>query len=275
MMMTDGGFDDNYDNDDDESVMNDSYRNFFYSFDAMVGEDPQLYQDVLFVIDERSKLKRELKEDEFPPGILEAFVLPSSWSSEKKNNVMNRAITEYSKFNYWDKMYQLLLMYKDREGHCSVPQKHEEDGEKLGRWLGAQRALMNKGRLDPGKEKLLEDIGVVWDVLSQQWENNLILLVKYKNREGQCDVPALHKEDGENLGVWLSRQRDDNKKGKLNADQIKRFDEIGVFWDVLHQKWENYYNFLMKYKDREGHCNVPEKHKEDEENLGNWLTTQC
>merc|ERR1712238_572199 len=35
MMMTDGGFDDNYDaDDDDESVMNDSYRNFFYSFDA-------------------------------------------------------------------------------------------------------------------------------------------------------------------------------------------------------------------------------------------------
>merc|ERR1712238_432660 len=136
MMMTDGGFDDNYidNDDDDDSVMNDSYKNFFYSFDAMVGEDPKLYQDVLFVIDERSKLKRELKEDEFPPGILEAFELPSSWSLEKKNNMMNCAITEYSKFNHWDKMYELLLVYKDREGHCNVPSKDEEGGEKLGIW---------------------------------------------------------------------------------------------------------------------------------------------
>merc|ERR1712194_70152 len=141
-MGTDGGFDNNYDDDDDETVMTDSYKNFFYSFDAMVGEDPKLYQDVLFVIDERSKLKRELKEDEFPPGILEAFVLPSSWSLEKKNDMMNRAITEYSKFNHWNKMYELLLVYKEREGDCNVPQKHEEDEENLGTWLSLQRVLM-------------------------------------------------------------------------------------------------------------------------------------
>merc|ERR1712238_345350 len=94
-------------------------------------------------------------------------------------------------------------------------------------------------------------IGVVWDVPIQQWENKF-----------------------DHLGKWLSRQRNDNKKGTLNVDQIKRLDEIGVVWDVLIQQWENYYILLVKYKDREGHCNVPQIHAEEGKNLGQWLNTQ-
>merc|ERR1712238_24712 len=116
--------------------------------------------------------------------------------------------------------------------------------------------------------------GIVWDFQSHQWENYYNLLVKYKDREGQCNVPKLHKEDGEQLGKWLVTQRTANKKGKLNADQIKRLDEIGFVWDVFKQQWENCYTLLMKYKDREGDCKVPRSHKEDGENLGWWLDTQ-
>ena len=122
---------------------------------------------------------------------------------------------------------------------------------------------MKKRKLDPEKQKLLEKNGVVWEVLKQQWEIYSNLLVKYKDREGHCNVPDNHKEDGEKLGAWLGKQRQAKKKDKLNADQIKRLDEIGVVWDVLIQQWEKYYNLLVKYKDREGHCNVPRSHKED------------
>merc|ERR1712238_102909 len=115
--------------------------------------------------------------------------------------------------------------YEDREGHCNVPSNHKEDGENLGIWLSNQRFLMNKGKLYTLKQKQLEDVGIVWDFQSHQWENYYNLLVKYKDREGQCNVPKLHKENGENLGVWLDTQRTANKKGKLNADQIKRLDK--------------------------------------------------
>merc|ERR1712238_421777 len=132
----------------------------------------------------------------------------------------------------------------------------------------------NKGQLNIKKEKQMEDLGVVWDVLSQQWENNFILLVKYKDREGDCNVPNDHKEDGENLGNWLNNQRQANNNGKIDTQKQKQLESLGVVWDILSQQWENNFNLLVKYKDREGHCNVPRRHKEDGKNLGAWLSKQ-
>mmetsp|Transcript_30835 Transcript_30835/g.31347 ORF Transcript_30835/g.31347 Transcript_30835/m.31347 type:complete len:166 (+) Transcript_30835:348-845(+) len=140
-------------------------------------------------------------------------------------------------FNHqWENYFNLLVKYKEREGHCNVPQSHEEDGENLGTWLNKQRGLMNKGKLDTVKQKLLEDIGVVWDVLQQQWENYYNLLVKYNKRKDHCNVPDKHEEDGEKLGKWLSNQRTANKKGKINTDLIKRLNEVGVVWSIYKSK---------------------------------------
>merc|ERR1712194_34451 len=107
-----------------------------------------------------------------------------------------------------------------------------------------------------------DDLGVVWDMQNQQWQNYFTLLVKYKDREGHCNVPYSHKEDGENLGQWLRNQRQAMKKGKLDSGKRKQLKKIGVVWDVLNHQWVNYFTLLVKYKDREGHCNVPRFHKE-------------
>ena len=122
------------------------------------------------------------------------------------------------------------MKYKDREDHCNAPKRHKEDGENLGGWLSDQRKAKKKEKLDPRKEKQLEDLGVVWDILNQQWEDYYTLLVKYKDREGDCNVPFRHKEDGENLGNWLNKQRQAMKKDKLDAGRVQRLVEIGDFW---------------------------------------------
>jgi len=170
--------------------------------------------------------------------------------------------------------YNLLVKYNNREGHCNVPAKYEEDGEQLGAWLCTQRTANKKGKLNSDLIKRLDEIGVVWHVQKQQWENSFNLLMKYKDREGDCNVPHSHEEDGKKLGVWLDTQRRANKKGKLNTDQIKRLDGIRVVWDVLKWQWENSYVLLVKYKDREGHCNVPPSHEEDGKILDHgWLNS--
>merc|ERR1712238_211798 len=115
--------------------------------------------------------------------------------------------------------------------------------------MGAQK----KEEIDPEKQKQLEDLGVVWDILKQQWENYFILLVKYKEREGHCNVPKRYKEDGVNLGMWLDDQRKVNNNGKIDTKRKKQLEDLGVVWDILDHQWEIYFNLLMKYKDREGH----------------------
>ena len=158
--------------------------------------------------------------------------------------------------------YRLLLKFQQREGHANVPQTHREEGVNLGHWLGKQRQQKRKGELDISLEKHLEEVGVIWDVLKQQWKNNYLLLVKYQQREGHANLPLSHKEDGVNLGWWLERQRRQKKKGRLDISLDKQLEEVGIIWDVFKEQWENSYLLLVKYQQREGHANVPQKHKE-------------
>ena len=178
----------------------------------------------------------------------------------------------YSK--QWQDSFTLLVQYKKKVGNCNVPREHKEDEKNLGSWLNAQRLDKKKGRLDAKRESGLDEIGVVWDVLSQKWETMFTLLLQYKEREGDCNVSQNHKEDGENLGQWLNQQRVENQRRKMDGGRKRRLEEMGVSWDLFSQKWDKNFNLLVQYKEREGDCNVPQSHKEDGENLGIWLTTR-
>jgi len=174
----------------------------------------------------------------------------------------------------WEDTFALLVKYKGRKGDCNVPREHKEDGENLGFWLQWQRKNKKKGVLDSDLEARLTSLGVVWDVYAQQWEDTFALLGKYKEREGDCNVPRSHQEDGENLGKWLNDQRKNKKTGALDGDRGERLTSLGVVWDPYAQQWEDKFSLLVQYKEREGDCNVPQRHQEDGEHLGTWLGTQ-
>ena len=133
-------------------------------------------------------------------------------------------------------MYGVLVNYKHREGHCDVPQNYvteDYDGgtKKLGGWLHQQRQSYRKGTLDETKKNRLQDLGVMW-VLQTSWEEMLLLLLQYKEREGHGNVPQRHVEEHENLGKWLSNQRTLKKQGTLDPARRRRLEEIGVVWKI-------------------------------------------
>jgi hypothetical protein len=49
----------------------------------------------------------------------------------------------------WDFNFQMLLQFRDREGHLRVPARHVEDGHKLGSWICTQRTRKRLGTLCP------------------------------------------------------------------------------------------------------------------------------
>jgi hypothetical protein len=49
---------------------------------------------------------------------------------------------------------------------------------------------------------------------------------------------------------------------------------LGIAWDFLGDQWERMFALLEQFKDREGHCNVPSTHKEEDVNLGKWVSNQ-
>jgi phosphosulfolactate phosphohydrolase-like enzyme len=174
----------------------------------------------------------------------------------------------------WDETYALLQKFKMREGHCKVPSSHKDYEAKLGTWMKTQRQLYRKEKLDPERQKRLEEIGFEWELASARWDEMYALLKQFKKREGHCNVPQSHTEEGANAGMWVSDQRQLNRKKKLDPERHKRLEDIGLEWGFANVTWDEMYALLKQFEKREGHCKVPRSHIEDGAKLGTWVETQ-
>jgi len=168
----------------------------------------------------------------------------------------------------WEEGFNKLLQFKQAEGHCNTAAKYEFDGFNLGMWVSTQRP--NKDSMSPERKQRLDDIGFVWDVLAEQWEEGFNKLLQFKQTEGHCRVPSGFKLDGFKLGVWVSRQR--LAKDRVSPERKQRLDDIGFIWDALTEAWEDGFNKLLQFKQTEGHCRVPHGFKLDGYNLGAWIS---
>jgi len=139
------------------------------------------------------------------------------------------------------------------------------------------RDIITGGRIDDNVDYgKLDKLGIVLDQYSKRWENMYTLLVQYKKREGHCNIPKSHEEDGRNLGEWMIAQRLGKKNGILHDVKGKKLEELGIVWDQFSRQWHTMYiHFLYSsYHQREGHCNAPYGFKEDGQNIGRWVDTQ-
>jgi superfamily II DNA or RNA helicase len=172
----------------------------------------------------------------------------------------------------WAEGFRYLTMYKEREGHCRVPQRHKENGFRLGQWVDNRR--QNKETLSEARRQQLDEFGFVWDPFETDWAEGFRYLRMYKEREGHCRVPAAHKENGFRLGQWVFRQRQSTDKETLSEARRQQLDELGFVWDPYETDWAEGFRYLRTYKEREGHCRVPQRHKEDGFRLGQWVSVQ-
>ncbi len=62
----------------------------------------------------------------------------------------------------WKARYAELVKFKATHGNCDVPIKHPKNPT-LGAWVGTQRYWKKHGRLNPEQERLLNEVGFIWD----------------------------------------------------------------------------------------------------------------
>jgi hypothetical protein len=170
----------------------------------------------------------------------------------------------------WDEGFAALHTFKVREGHCSVPALHNEGKFKLGIWVNVQR--INRGAMPTERIQRLDGIGFIWDRLQSDWEEGLVALQKFKAREGHCRVPSSHLEGWFELGQWVSRQR--RQRERMRVERRQQLDEIGFEWNSRESAWEYGFAALKQFKIREGHCRVPDNHVEGTLKLGKWVRVQ-
>jgi len=196
-------------------------------------------------------------------------------SQERKQRLEEVGVVWNVFVDEWEKSWVQLKHFAKREGHCNVPYGHVEYGKKLGMWLSKQRKLLKAGELGEDRRWRLEEVGVAWNVLDEQWDKKFVQLKCFVEREGHCNVPLGHIECGEKIGYWLNNQRTLQKVDKLGEERRRQLGGVGVAWNVLDAQWEeNFEKGLLRFCKREKHANVPVGHVEGTIKLGTWLMNQ-
>jgi superfamily II DNA or RNA helicase len=170
----------------------------------------------------------------------------------------------------WEKGFAALKAFHAREGHSKVSQKQQEEGVKLGLWVGSQR--MRRNQLTAEQIRRLDSLNFCWDPLTEQWEEGFAALKEFHAREGHAKVLQTHKEGNLKLGVWVAGQR--QRRRNLTADQTSRLNSLGFSWDPITEQWEQGFTALKAFHAREGHCRVTRDVKTNSLKLGTWVDIQ-
>jgi hypothetical protein len=79
-----------------------------------------------------------------------------------------------------------------QHGHCNAT---NDSSPKLAKWVLHQRDLRRQGQLDEDRIRLLDDLGFVWNVYKQSWDEKFNRLQAYKQEFGDCNVPLRWSRD--------------------------------------------------------------------------------
>ena len=175
------------------------------------------------------------------------------------------------KYTSWEKRFNELAVYKEKNGNCNISQSQDA----LGKWVDTQRQFYKKEKLSQERTTQLEGIDFNWSVRKknedQKWEQRFNELAVYKKKNGNCNVPQRHGT----LGSWVIQQRQLCKKGKLSRERTTQLEGIEFNWSATRKEnedkqWEDRFNELAVYKEKNCDCNVPSKHGA----LGSWVYRQ-
>jgi hypothetical protein len=140
----------------------------------------------------------------------------------------------------WEKGFAALSRFRARKGDCWPSRRHVEGNFNLGAWVSTQRS--RKDLLSLERKRRLDAIGFVWDAIDHRWEQSFTALLKFKRREGHCQVPIFHNEGNYRLGWWVSTQRKLQRRKELSAERKARLNKIGFIWksvmgEYSHRSW--------------------------------------
>ena len=108
----------------------------------------------------------------------------------------------------------------------------------------------------------------------QSFDQWLLLLMEYKNLNGDCLVKRDYIIDGVKLGVWVSRQRIASKKGTLSQDKIDQLNGIGFVWDKYEVDWQQNFALTKRYVKENGNCLIKRDYIINGVKLGLWVNRQ-
>lgn len=181
------------------------------------------------------------------PAVDENFAMDDDNESQPTNQLMSTSATSLGSRSdeKWEQHFQRLVVYHKTHQNCLVPTSTE-----LGRWLCRQRHNNRyKGLKEERRIRLME--------LDSTCLGEVVTTVDPNQQSSSDGKVAANGEGGEVLNVKTVITP---AKTKYNR----------AYESKLHQKWDQYFQQLVVYKEKHGHCNFPTMNG----SLGRWISRQ-
>lgn len=180
----------------------------------------------------------------------------------------------------WLKYYREMEVYALEHGDPHVPRTHANT--KLASWVWIQRQRRKgtykcSGVVDlmTGEQvRLLDALGFRWDAREDKWIERFEQLKIFREQHGHCEVGSV-ADEGDDLLVWVQRQRLSKASGKLDLERKAKLDALGFSWtrEMNDHRWDAMYDRLKDYHAQHGNADVPHRWKEDPR-LAAWVGAQ-
>lgn len=179
----------------------------------------------------------------------------------------------------WEEGFRRLADYTEKHGGASPPQTYTDaDGYKLGAWVAKERQSELKETLGADRRnRLLGLPGWEWVARESRWDECFRRLGTYLKENGdRYPLQTYATDDGYRLGAWLTQQRQKGLNGKLEAELADRLAKLpGWQWSPLDAAWQEAYQRLQAYAERNSNDIPPQTYIEDDGyRLGAWVSQQ-
>ena len=112
----------------------------------------------------------------------------------------------------------------------------------------------------------------------EKWHQRFKDLLLFHKKYGHCLVP-LNWPENQQLAHWIKHQRCqykaklEGKHSTLTHARQEALEKLGFVWDSRRAAWEERFNELLAFRNKNGHCNVPTNFKENPK-LSTWVKCQ-
>lgn len=107
-----------------------------------------------------------------------------------------------------------------------------------GVWLGQQRSRMSAGKIDAEQIAALDEGLPGWRNLDRvNWFVRVQAVHKYVEKVGKVPTSRTADPEAVRMYTWISWQRKRLRAGKLDAEQIKKLDELVPDWRGRRLGW--------------------------------------
>jgi hypothetical protein len=147
----------------------------------------------------------------------------------------------------WKQRVLELLEFHQENGHCCVPSRWPRNAS-LAQWVKRQRTnyKLKKGgvhsNLTNDREKVLQDLGFVWDTNSVFWEDRLNDLRAFREQHLHGNVPPKYPQN-QQLAIWAKCQRRQfklfsqaDKRSTMSLERISKLAGVGFVFNPIRKK---------------------------------------